>query len=218
MTAVSKFLFDNDFDAEGAAPARARKEPPRKITQAELDAEKAASFEAGIAAGRAEAAKETERRAAEALETMRERLAQAAAEEARRHETRHRESVAAAVEIVRRMLPALARREALAEVESLIAECLARLHDEPRLVVRVADELLDPLRERINRLAAASGYDGRIVLLADPALSGTDARIEWADGGADRDAGAVWQEIEAAVARFIKGSPDAGSSTGNQEP
>ena len=75
--------------------------------------------------------------------------------------------------------------------------------DEPRIVVRVNDSLLDTLRERLDGIAAGAGFAGRLVLLADPALSPGDARIEGADGGVERTPGAVQAEISAAVDRYL---------------
>jgi flagellar assembly protein FliH len=128
---------------------------------------------------------------------------------AAQNETQTRAAITAAAEITRRLLPSLGKREAIGEVEALIRECLARLHEEPRLVVRVADELLDPVRQRIDQLTAAAGYTGRIILFADPALTSGDARVEWADGGAERDSAALWREIDSAIQRFVEGGAGA---------
>jgi flagellar assembly protein FliH len=124
---------------------------------------------------------------------------------AAQHDAQTREAVAAATEIARRLLPSLAKREAIAEVEALVRECLTRLHDEPRLVVRVADELLDPVRQHMDQLTAAAGYTGRVILFADPAIKSGDARVEWADGGAERDSAAIWRDIDSAIQRFVEG-------------
>ena len=119
------------------------------------------------------------------------------------HQSRQRDAVAVAVSALRRLMPALAGREAANEISTLFRDCVARLHDEPRIVVRVNDSLLDTLRERLDGIAAGAGFAGRLVLLADPALSPGDARIEWADGGVERTPGAVQAEISAAVDRYL---------------
>src|SRR5690606_38658722 len=181
MAAVSKFLFDTEIDADDGATAPPSRPDMRRYTAAEMEAASSAARAAGHAAGRAEAEAEIGRRTSESLQVIGSRLGEVLAEGAARHEAQLREAVTAATEIVRRLLPALGRREAMAEIEALIAECLARLHDEPRLVIRVADELLDPVRERIDRLAATTGFSGRVILLAEGSLRPGDARVEWAD-------------------------------------
>jgi flagellar assembly protein FliH len=62
---------------------------------------------------------------------------------------------------------------------------------------------VDALRERIADLARAAGFGGQVVLLGDPALQGSDARIEWAHGGAERNVLSLQSSIDEAVARFI---------------
>lgn len=216
MTAISKFLFDTDFDA-GGDPLNARptlRTDTRRFTATEVEAAKSAAHAEGIAAGRALAEQEIGRRIADVLAVVGERLGEVMAEARAHHGTQTREAVTTAAEIVRRLLPALGKREAMAEVEALITDCLARVHDEPRLVVRVADELLDEVRQRIDQLTGAAGFAGRIILLADNTLKPGDARVEWADGGADRDTAALWREIEGAIQRFVEdgsGAPDAGT-------
>jgi flagellar assembly protein FliH len=214
MAAISKFLFDTDFDA-GGDPLAARPAPradTRRYTATEVEAAKSAAHAEGIAAGRALADQEISRKIAEVLGVVSAHLGEVMVEARAHHEAQTREAVTAAVEIVRRLLPALGKREAMAEIEALITDCLARLHDEPRLVVRVADELLDEVRQRIDQLSGAAGFAGRVILLADNTLKPGDARVEWADGGADRDTGALWREIEGVIQRFAEdgsGAPGA---------
>lgn len=213
MAVISKFLFDTDF-AAGGDPARVVSRPEtRKYTASELEAARAAGYAAGVDAGRAAAEQEAARRTADTLDVIAQRLGEVMADAARRHESEARGAVQTAAEIIRRLLPALGKREAMNEVEALISDCLSRLHDEPRLVVRVSDDLLDPVRQRIDALAAAAGFAGRTILLADGALKPGDTRVEWADGGVDRDVSAVWREVEGAIQRFVEDGAGAPAST-----
>ena len=59
-------------------------------------------------------------------------------------------------------------------------------------MLRVNDALFDALQRRLAAIAQANGYAGKIVLLADDALAPGDGRIEWADGGAERDTRRLW--------------------------
>jgi flagellar assembly protein FliH len=209
MVAISKFLFDTDFAAGDEASRLAPRPDTRRFSAVELEAAKAASHAEGVAAGRAAAEQEIARRVADACAAVGARIGELMKAVAARHEAQTREAVAAAAEIVRRLLPALGKREAISEVEALIRDCLTRLHDEPRLVVRVADELLDPVRQRVDQLSAEAGYTGRVILFADPALKSGDARVEWADGGAERDSTAIWRDIDGAIQRFVEGGAGA---------
>jgi flagellar assembly protein FliH len=68
-------------------------------------------------------------------------------------------------------------------------------------VLRVAQEIYEPLRERLDTLANAAGYAGRIVLLVDDAIAAGDARVEWADGGAERNLAGQCAEIHELLER-----------------
>jgi flagellar assembly protein FliH len=209
MVAISKFLFDKDFAVGDEAARLAPRPDTRRFSAIELDAAKAAAHAEGVAAGRAAAEQEIARRVADACTAVAARVGELMKTLAAKNEAQTREAVTAAVEVTRRLLPALGKREAMGEVEALIRDCLTRLHEEPRLVVRVADELLDPLRQRVDQLTAAAGYSGRVILFADPALKSGDARVEWADGGAERDSAAIWRDIDSAIQRFVEGGAGA---------
>jgi len=128
-----------------------------------------------------------------------------AGETARRRDA---EALAAAVRLVEKLFPALAERETMREIETLLSDALSRLHEEPRVVVRVADPLLDPLRARTDAIAAKAGYPGQIILLADDAIAEGDVRVEWADGGAERDTERLWRDVRDMLAQ----------ATGSQTP
>jgi flagellar assembly protein FliH len=67
--------------------------------------------------------------------------------------------------------------------------------------MRVAPSLYDPLRERLDSVAAGAGYAGRIVLLAEEAIAPGDAKIEWAEGGAERNLSQQCADIDALLER-----------------
>jgi flagellar assembly protein FliH len=211
MAAISKFLFETSFEAHrtGDAPP-----PPtrRSFTPVELETARQDAHAQGVEAGRAAALGSAEARAADALATLAGKLgalvqAATAAENARTHEL-----VAAMTTIARKLMPGLAERHGTAEIEALLLDCLGRLHDEPRVVVRVNDGVLDLMRERLDALAAGIGFTGRIIAFADPAVAAGDARIEWADGGAERDSARAWADIDANIARFIETWPQGRQS------
>lgn len=234
MSETYKFLFETDFDeetgfaddpgfaadtelAESARGAHAEAEPPPSYSQEELDAARDEGYRAGHAegleAGRADVAAAAETAKADALDKLGERLEALRAEIQGSGEQRSRESLDVALTLVSKLFPALTRRYGREEIEDLIIDSLERLREEPRVVVRVADSQLDALRERVDELAAKSGFDGRIVLLADADLSEGDVRADWADGGAERDTGRIWREIESAADRAL-GSDDRADEGG----
>lgn len=209
MAAVSKFLFDTAFDADIAAP-RAAGAPAAGgrflITREEFDAAKAKAQAEGLQAGYAKAQAEATAQLAGATAALGSAATKLLAESGRRYDANARDAVAIGLAVVRQLLPGLVARDGTGEIEALLRDCLSRLNEEPRVVVRVNDALIDHLRDRLERIGASSGFPGRLVMLADPALAPGDARIEWADGGVERTPAATQAEIVAAIDRFLNAS------------
>lgn len=238
MTLVRKFLFENDFDSgarsAAGAPRAGKAKPeathadrsgapgakrPIAISEADLAAAvEAARLEgekAGIAKGRAEANAASERQIAQAFAALHAGFA-ALAKSGEQFGQAARHSLDMALAIARKLHPALAARNGLAEIDATLGECLDGLKKEPRLVAYVAPGNVDPMRQRIEQLSARSGFEGRIVLIGDEALGPADCRVEWADGGVERSAQSIWREIEAALDRYLNVSAKDSSDTGDE--
>ena len=202
MSAATKFLFDADF-----ATGHARTPAEPTITLAEhartLAEAEAAAQRRGYVEGRTEAAAEAERRVAAALERIATSLGEANrslnAVEARLE----CEAVEVAVAVAGKLAPALLAREPLAEISALASECFRELTAAPHLAVRVNDALYAAVRDKLEALSRTSGFEGRLVVLAEPTTAVGDCRIEWADGGINRDSAAVAAAINDAVARYV---------------
>ena len=190
MGAPAKFLFDNDFAVgERTKSSVALAEHAAKLTEAE-----AAGYRKGFAAAKAEA----EERAAAAIERAELNRGLAAVET--RLET---EAVEVAVAVARKLAPELIAREPFAELSALAAGCFRHLVAAPHVVVRVNDALQERARELLEETARAGGFDGRLVVLAEPEIAPGDCRIEWADGGLSRDRASTEAAIGEAVTRYV---------------
>jgi flagellar assembly protein FliH len=228
MAVVRKFLFDNDFgeapqsnlggnvggaQAKGGASAGGKNAsvappapPPPMFTEAEMqgacDIARRKGEEAGVARGRNEAVAAFDKQVAATLGTIAQQTAAIAKSIAAEAQAAGK-SVDLALAIVRKLHPALVERQGLAEIESVLSQCLESLKQEPRLVAYVHSARLDALQERLTQLSASSGFDGRVVLIGDDAMGESDCRVEWADGGVEREAGRIWRAVEDALARYI---------------
>ncbi len=210
MTAPQKFLFDVSFDhANGETPRRGIE---KRFTRAEVEATRAAALAEGHQAGLAEAETTAASLAAAALDAIAagvERLI--ATHDVTTSETQRR-AIDALRAIVGKALPALAAHGPVAEIEAFAAKVLHDAIDEPRVVLRVPASLYDAVQPRLAAIGAASGYAGRMILLADDSLTGGDARIEWADGGGERHLASLIADIETTLAR-PSASTDATDTT-----
>jgi flagellar assembly protein FliH len=199
MSAPAKFLFDVDFSAPD------KKEKP--ATPAEIAAKiaetEARAYRAGYDAARHEAKVESDRRAALALEEIAIAIRGIAGRINGIENRMETEAVDVAVAVARKLCAELIAREPLGEITALVSDCFSHLVSTPHLVVRINDSLYDGARAQIERLAAHAGFEGRLVILAEPAIATGDCRIEWADGGVVLDRAAIEAKISELVGRYL---------------
>jgi flagellar assembly protein FliH len=200
MATPAKFLFDMDF----SAPDRMRERPatPAEIAQ-KIAAAEARAYRDGFDAAQREAKTESDRRSALALEEIGIAV-QAIASRFSGIEVRmETEAVDVAVAVARKLCSTLIAAEPLGEITGLVKDCFSHLVATPHLVVRINDSLYDAAHERIERLAKQSGFEGRLVILAEPEIETGDCRIEWADGGVVLERAAIEAKIDELVGRYI---------------
>ncbi|MDE2182347.1 MAG: hypothetical protein KGJ78_04940 [Alphaproteobacteria bacterium] len=193
-----KFTFDTEFRAEGdliSNAARARKR--RVMTQEEIDHMCGKARAEGVKAGQV--------RAAEALAAAIEGLTASvreAADSVRGEIENLREDAANVAFAAGRKLAHMAIAALpSADVEEALSEAMHQAIGEPRIVLRASQAVIDVISPRIAEIAHAHGYEGRIVVNAEPGLTGADCRIEWRGGGAERSFAALEEAIGDVIAR-----------------
>jgi flagellar assembly protein FliH len=200
MAAPAKFLFDMDF----SAPDKTRERPATASEIAQkIAAAEARAYRDGYEAGQREAKAESDRRAALALEEIRLGIQGIAAGFSGIETRMETEAVEIAVAVARKLCRELIAAEPLGEITALVGDCFSQLVSTPHLVVRVHDSLYEAARERIERLAKQSGFEGRLVILAEPEIETGDCKIEWADGGVLLERAAIEAKINELVGRYI---------------
>src|ERR1700742_1261367 len=200
MAAPAKFLFDMDF----GAPDKARERPATadEIAQ-KVAAAEARAYRDGYDAAQREAKAESDRRVAVSLEEIGVAIRGIASRFAGIETRMETEAVDVAVAVARKLCNDLIASEPLAEISGLIRECFSHLVSTPHLVVRINDALYEGARERIEKLAKQSGFEGRLVILAEPTVANGDCKIEWADGGVVLERAAIEAKINELVGRYM---------------
>jgi flagellar assembly protein FliH len=207
MAAPAKFLFDMDF----SAPERTRERPPTPAEVAQkVAAAEARAYRDGFDAAQREAKAESDRRAALALEEIGVAIKAIATRISGVEAKMETEAVAVAVAVARKLCSELIASEPLSEITGLVSDCFSHLVSTPHLVVRINDSLYEGARERIERLAKQSGFEGRLVILAEPGIATGDCRIEWADGGVVLERAAIEAKINEFVGRYMASRGQAG--------
>jgi flagellar assembly protein FliH len=199
MGAPAKFLFDTDF----GAPDKSRDRPTQVEMAEKIAAAEQRAYRDGFDAGQREAKAESDRRSALALEEIRLGMQGIAAGFAGIETRMETEAVDVAVAVARKLCSELIAAEPLGEITGLVKDCFSHLVSTPHLVVRINASLYEVAREGIERMAKQSGFEGRLVILAEPEIAAGDCRIEWADGGVVLDRAAIDAKIDELVGRYI---------------
>jgi flagellar assembly protein FliH len=210
MRSAKPYLFDRSFETDlpsqqvATAFAQVRAVAPA-YTSEDLDRARADGFALGRADALAECNVEREigRLRQATLDAIAGRLGELLTNSAEASERATRDGVAIAAAIARKLLPRLYRERACSELEELITGALARIGDEPKVIVSIAPPLVGELAPVIEASVAARGLEKRLTVLGDPALKEGDCRIDWSGGGIIRDHTLLWREIDELLADGI---------------
>ena len=193
-----RFTFGDDFrgvpqdkDAERQAAERAAQEEAQRQ-----------AFANGVEEGRRQAAAETERRLAEALE----RLGAEASVGFRQTDALLASSETQAMqffaELARRLAGSALAEQPLTSVADAALAAFRHLQGVPHLVARVPAPLVEGTETLLRQMARENGFEGRIIVIGDDHLGPGDVRLDWAEGGVVRDRAAFEQAISGALAAF----------------
>jgi flagellar assembly protein FliH len=211
MGAPVKFLFDDDFASGHAAPGK------RMVTAAAHEAALTRAEAEGYRKGMNAAEAKIEGRATGALERIAQAIAAMAQGLSAVEARLEAESLEVAVAVARKLAPELIAAEPFGEIAALASSCFHQLIAAPHVVVRVAEQIYDIAQPRLEQIAQLHGFQGRLVVLAEPGMTLGDCRIEWADGGLARDRAATEAAIGEAVGRYVAARRDTSDFGGCNE-
>ncbi len=200
MAAAPKFLFNVDFGpaAEVKAPAIPAVEHEAALAEAQ-----ARGYRDGVNAAEAQARTEAERRLALAFDRIAGGIEQLRTSLKRVEDRFEAEAVEVALAVGRKLAADLIAKEPFAEISALADQCFREMIGAPHIVVRVNNALYSEAKQRLEEIARARGFEGRLVVMAESDIAPGDCRIEWADGGLKRDRAATEAQIAEAVGRYI---------------
>jgi flagellar assembly protein FliH len=113
------------------------------------------------------------------------------------------EAVEVAVAVAGKLAPELVASEPLAEISALATDAFRQLVTTPRIAVHIGADIYEAAKEKLEEIARQRGFEGRLIVEADARMAPGDCRIEWADGGINRDLAATRAAIDEAVARYV---------------
>jgi flagellar assembly protein FliH len=200
---ATKYTFDVEFRDEGdlvSNAARARQKKP--YTNAEIDALCAKAREQGMKAGQVRAQDAIAAGTNDVVATLR-----AVLESSHRDiETLRADATAIAVVAAKKLAHAALAALPEVEVEAALRDAMHQAIGEPRVLLRAAPAVVEAINSRLTEIAHEEGFDGRVQISGDPHLKGTDCRVEWRGGGAERTEAAIEAALQDLITRYFADS------------
>ncbi|HEY5337013.1 MAG TPA: FliH/SctL family protein [Rhizomicrobium sp.] len=197
---TTKYTFDVEFREEGDLVSNAARARQKKAySHAEIDQLSARARAEGMKAGQVRA----QDAIAGGIETMIAALRAALAATHDEIETVRADATAIAIAAAHKLAKAALAALPEAEVESALREAMHQAIGEPRILLRTAPKVAEAISPRLAEIAQDEGFDGRVQISADPHLTGTDCRVEWRGGGAERTESAISAALNDLITRHF---------------
>ncbi|HWC62760.1 MAG TPA: hypothetical protein VG501_03995 [Rhizomicrobium sp.] len=202
----AKFTFDTEFRDGGEVISKAAQARRKQtLSNEEIDALCARSRQEGTEAGQVRAAENLERTVATLTISLRAALDQSHAE----IESLREDATALAFAAAKKIAPAALAALPAGDVEAALREAMHQAIGEPRVTLRASAEVVAVLEPRIAAIAHEEGYEGRVLIAADPQIAGADCRIEWRGGGSERSEAAIEAALDALLIRRFSNPSEA---------
>lgn len=202
MKQAVRFTFDTRFDV-GDTPTAAPAQVKPSFFEEDIERARAEGRAEGFAQGHAEARAQADSEMSASMESFAANAGSLLAALQAESVSIRSEAVSLAMTAAQKLAPALIATRPQAEIEAVLRDCLTHLNREPHIVLRVADALVERLKETVDRMAMERGLTGRIILLGQSDVAEGDCVVEWADGGVVRSLADIEQEMTDTVARYI---------------
>lgn len=197
---VTKFTFDTVFAVErDIASDAARARQKKTLTQGEIDKLVADAHISGTKAAEVRAMEAIAIGTKEAIAALRHALAATSQD----IEAVRAQAIDVALSAARKLARAALTAAPEEEIEAALREAMHQAIGEPRIILRASPCLADALSERVAEIAHEEGFDGRVQISSDPALTVADCRIEWRGGGAERTQAAIDNALSSLIARHF---------------
>jgi len=191
-----KFLFDqNCFDDDYVEEPEFVEPPPPVFSEEELETARKDSYAQGKKDGLEEARVSREKFVSELIQKIQREFKTLFAAESERAALFETESVYLARAVFSRLFPLLNEKNGLAEVEAVIVNALENGRNIPEIIVEVNPDYVESVQQHIAKTAESLSAAGTCRIAANPALKAGDCHLVWQDGGAERSADAIADQI-----------------------
>ncbi|MDI9408566.1 MAG: FliH/SctL family protein [Candidatus Pacebacteria bacterium] len=210
---TKKFLFETFFDQQynqspdldslttgEAAEAAIHIEPlpplpPTLFSQAQLEAACARARSEGEALTRAELIAAESHQQLLLLQQLAQQIPQACDQYQAEMQKLSAEVARVAVALVAKILPDYTRQNGAAEILAFVGETIDYALGRAKLRLRIHPQNLEYLRSKIEEIAIAHGFSGKVEVVGDSQLAAADVQMDWGDGSAEKIEQRIWQAI-----------------------
>lgn len=213
---MTKFMFNTNFDEEIEDKLKAEEEArlneateeekPPVFSLEQLENAKDLALKQGIQEGKAEMINSIERETCTTLETISALLDKLSNDYQKWTETINKDSVRLTRTILGKLAPQLMKTSELSQIEDIITEAFKFSSNEPRVLIRVSENLEEPLKNIISNISSRAGYSGEVLISTDPELSTGDCVVTWDAGTLERALSNTWDEIDLIINRVLGNS------------
>lgn len=189
-----KFLFDsNSFDV----PKEDENQEPEApvFSEEELAQAQRTSFEQGRAQGLKEAEESREKHVSTLIESITLDLKSLFSTEDEREKRFEHEVAHLCKTIFEKAFPAINKDQGLNEVISILQDILSAQQDQPTILIEVNNDFVSDIENAVQTIQKEFYGSGTIEIIGKEELSDGDCRLSWKDGGASRDAQALYEQI-----------------------
>lgn len=214
MAELKKFLFDFDFDdvqlmeeivqeetvAVGQPPEEADIPVVEEIpsfSEEEMDAARQEAYEKGKAEAQAETLAGIENNLVGAMTNIGVQVADVFRIQNEYNEIIRKETGIISMAVSRKLFPGLNEKGGFEEVVRTTEEVMSHILQEPRMSIRVREDYVDQLRERLEAHLSSIGFRGILAIRGDDDIEIGGCRVEWQSGYAERTPSALLDEISA---------------------
>lgn len=165
-------------------------------SQAELDAAVKSAEEKGYERGFGAAATDIQKAEQTALDEINNRLVALLSGESENKKEAEASALKFAVELVRKLLPNLEAGVAKEEVEAFLSDNFSKFRGEKNLSFSFHPDMAAEIAPQLSKLAEKNDFEGKISVHKDINLSLSDCRVEWRNGGVERNTEEILGKVD----------------------
>lgn len=177
-------------------PIKAPVEQEPSYSKEELDAAVKMAEEKAYEQGRAEAIGEEDKKRDLLLEDISRQLTDIFAGLDKKATEVENSALQFAIELVRKILPTLEKERAEVEVKKFMAQNFANFAGQETLSFAFNPATVTLVADSIGKLAEQNDFEGKIAVHKDDTLGPSDCRIEWKNGGVERNVSETLNKVK----------------------